>query len=60
MEVVEINCNGKIFKIKRDVIIYVLLKLTGKDFSAKDDTVILKTMKRYCLIDEITLESMKN
>ena len=59
MEVIEINCNEKIFKIKKDVIIYVLSKVTGKDFSEKDNEIILKTMKKFRLIDEMTLESMQ-
>ena len=59
MEIIEINHNYKMFRIKREIIIYVLMKLSGKDYSEYDNKTILKAMKRYCLIDEITLESMQ-
>ena len=58
MEYIEINCESRIFKIKRKVAEYVLYRLSGKDFTDKDSEQILKAMKKYKLIDKITLESM--
>lgn len=60
MKTMEIIFNDRVFKIKKETIVYVLYRLSGKDFSDKDDSELLKEMKRYCLFDEITLESMIN
>lgn len=59
MEVIEIKHNDKIYKIKRDIIIHVLLKITEKDYSNESNLIILKVMKKYRLMDEMTLESMQ-
>ena len=60
MKTMEIIFNDRVFKIKKETIVYVLYRLSGKDFSDKDDSELLKVMKRYHLFDEITLESMIN
>ena len=60
MKTMEIIFNDRVFKIKKETIVYVLYRLSGKDFSDKNDSELLKEMKRYRLFDEITLESMIN
>ncbi len=60
MKTLNIICNDKNFKIKKEIIVYVLYRLSGKDFSYENDETLLKAMKKYKLIDEITLNSMKN
>ena len=58
MEVLEINHNGKIYKIKRKTLVYILERLSGEDFSNESDTTVLKAMKKYRLFDEMTLDSI--
>ena len=58
MEVLEINHNGKTYKIKRKTLVYILERLSGKDLSKESDTTILKAMKKYQLFDDMTLDSI--
>ena len=58
MEFIEIRHKNKIFKIKREVVIFVLYRISDVDYSKKDDETIIKAMEKYKLLDEITLNSM--
>ena len=52
MEYINVVCKTKTFKIKRKTIIFILNRLSEKDWSKADDKTILKLMKKYCLIDK--------
>lgn len=58
MEIIEILYNNKLYKIRKDKLIYVLNRLSNDDISVKDEKTILKMMNEYCLIDDIFLESL--
>ena len=54
----KIICNNKTFEIKNKTIVYVLYRLSGKDYTNADSETLLKAMKKYKLLDEVTLDSM--
>ena len=60
METVKVVCNDKAYRIKKEVIIHVLKCLSGMDYSKEDDEILVKIMKEWHLIDEVTLKSMVN
>lgn len=59
MEVIEILYNNKLYKVRKDKLIYVLNHLSNEDVSNKDKETILSMMAEYSLMDDMFLESIK-
>lgn len=59
MEVIEILYNNKLYKVRKDKLIYVLNHLSNEDVSNKDKETILSMMAEYSLMYDMFLESIK-